>query len=217
MPKAFCDARVRVLQGNALGMSAEQLLGQLPQGGTVAGEGYHAVLSDMCHSTLGYAVADVARSLQLAWGTSELALGLQEPNQEDAPWDPGESHMPYIDFLPGRSLRLHMPEGASLHACCAMRQHAQELPARTAAAWNVGWSIPEEATVLLHACRQAGRAPAGRQLCGQAAAGGRLRGLPARAEGALPPGGLGAAQGDQVGVEGDLPGGTGAHTGAEGR
>ena len=89
VPKAFCDARVRVVQGDALGLSTAQLLGQLPEAGADT-RGYHAVLSDMCHSTLGWAVADVARSLRLAWRASELALGLQEPQQQ-APWDAGES------------------------------------------------------------------------------------------------------------------------------
>ena len=84
MPKAFCDARVRACQGDALAMTREQLLGMLPG---PPHTGYHAVLSDMCHSTLGYAVADVARSMHLAWGAADIALGLQE---DALPWDPGK-------------------------------------------------------------------------------------------------------------------------------
>jgi 23S rRNA U2552 (ribose-2'-O)-methylase RlmE/FtsJ len=86
VPKAFCDARVRACQGDALAMTQERLLGLLPG---PKHKGYHAVLSDMCHSTLGYAVADVARSLHLAWAAADIALGLQE---EALPWDPGKMH-----------------------------------------------------------------------------------------------------------------------------
>lgn len=36
---------------------------------------FHVVLSDMCHSTLGVAAADVARSLYLARCTAGIAVG----------------------------------------------------------------------------------------------------------------------------------------------
>ena len=36
---------------------------------------FHVVLSDMCHSTLGIAAADVARSLQLARCAASIAIG----------------------------------------------------------------------------------------------------------------------------------------------
>ena len=43
-------------------------------------QGFHTVLSDMCHSTTGFTVTDVARSLQLATAACELALGqLDQP------------------------------------------------------------------------------------------------------------------------------------------
>jgi 23S rRNA U2552 (ribose-2'-O)-methylase RlmE/FtsJ len=37
--------------------------------------GFHAVLSDMCHNTVGSVVADVARSLALATAAAKIALG----------------------------------------------------------------------------------------------------------------------------------------------
>ena len=37
--------------------------------------GFHTVLSDMCHKTLGISAADVARSLDLAQCASDVALG----------------------------------------------------------------------------------------------------------------------------------------------
>ena len=46
----------------------------------LAGQGstldrFHVVLSDMCHSTLGVAAADVARSLHLARCAASIAIG----------------------------------------------------------------------------------------------------------------------------------------------
>ena len=43
------------------------------QGSTL--DRFHVVLSDMCHSTLGVATADVARSLQLAHCAAGIAVG----------------------------------------------------------------------------------------------------------------------------------------------
>lgn len=41
-------------------------------------QGFHVVLSDMCHSTMGSASADVLRSLDLATCAAELAVGSLE-------------------------------------------------------------------------------------------------------------------------------------------
>ena len=38
-------------------------------------QGFHVVLSDMCHSTMGSSSADVLRSLDLASCAAELAVG----------------------------------------------------------------------------------------------------------------------------------------------
>lgn len=51
----------------------------------VAMQGFHVVLSDMCHSTMGSSSADVLRSLDLASCAAELAVGSLEP-------DPHPSH-----------------------------------------------------------------------------------------------------------------------------
>ena len=44
-------------------------------------QGFHVVLSDMCHSTMGSSSADVLRSLDLASCAAELAVGSLEPTQ----------------------------------------------------------------------------------------------------------------------------------------
>ena len=41
-------------------------------------QGFHVVLSDMCHSTMGSSSADVLRSLDLASCAAELAVGSLE-------------------------------------------------------------------------------------------------------------------------------------------
>lgn len=45
-------------------------------------QGFHVVLSDMCHSTMGSSSADVLRSLDLASCAAELAVGSLEPTQQ---------------------------------------------------------------------------------------------------------------------------------------
>lgn len=44
-------------------------------------QGFHVVLSDMCHSTMGSSSADVLRSLDLASCAAELAVGSLESAQ----------------------------------------------------------------------------------------------------------------------------------------
>lgn len=39
------------------------------------GKGFHAVLSDMCHDTMGASVADVAASLDLCECAAKIAIG----------------------------------------------------------------------------------------------------------------------------------------------
>lgn len=46
----------------------------------VAMQGFHVVLSDMCHSTMGSSSADVLRSLDLASCAAELAVGPLQPD-----------------------------------------------------------------------------------------------------------------------------------------
>lgn len=48
----------------------------------MSSQGFHVVLSDMCHSTMGSSSADVLRSLDLASCAAELAVGSLEPTQE---------------------------------------------------------------------------------------------------------------------------------------
>lgn len=47
----------------------------------LSSQGFHVVLSDMCHSTMGSSSADVLRSLDLASCAAELAVGSLEPSQ----------------------------------------------------------------------------------------------------------------------------------------
>ena len=51
----------------------------------VATQGFHVVLSDMCHSTMGSSAADVLRSLDLATCAAELAVGPLDPQVEQLP------------------------------------------------------------------------------------------------------------------------------------
>ena len=46
-------------------------------------QGFHVVLSDMCHSTMGSSSADVLRSLDLASCAAELAVGSLQPDTEN--------------------------------------------------------------------------------------------------------------------------------------
>jgi 23S rRNA U2552 (ribose-2'-O)-methylase RlmE/FtsJ len=74
VPKAYCDSRVHTLQADARSLAADQLLAHT-HAPSQAHPGFNAVLSDMCHSTLGVAAADVARSLELAQTAATMALG----------------------------------------------------------------------------------------------------------------------------------------------
>ena len=65
-----------MLQADAMQLTAAALR----HAKAVAGQGstldrFHVVLSDMCHSTLGVAAADVARSLHLARCAAGIAVG----------------------------------------------------------------------------------------------------------------------------------------------
>ena len=51
----------------------------------VLSQGFHVVLSDMCHSTMGSSSADVLRSLDLATCAAELAVGPLEPQVKQLP------------------------------------------------------------------------------------------------------------------------------------
>eukprot|EP00884_Botryococcus_braunii_P014791 jgi/Botrbrau1/23312/Bobra.0102s0050.2 len=62
------DPRVQLVQADALKLRPSELLEYAPGG-------FHAVLSDMCHNTVGSVVADVARSLALARAAASIALG----------------------------------------------------------------------------------------------------------------------------------------------
>ncbi|KAK9818410.1 hypothetical protein WJX72_012235 [[Myrmecia] bisecta] len=67
IPKRYCDDRVKVLQADARELNAQKLSGYC--------KGFHVVLSDMCHATMGSAAADAARSLELATCAATLAVG----------------------------------------------------------------------------------------------------------------------------------------------
>ena len=76
LPLRYCDQRVQALQLDAMQLAA----GHLEHAKAAAGAGkdlqrFHVVLSDMCHSTLGVAAADVARSLHLARCAAGIAIG----------------------------------------------------------------------------------------------------------------------------------------------
>jgi hypothetical protein len=76
LPLRYCDERVQALQLDVMQLAA----GHLKHAKAAAGAGsdlqrFHVVLSDMCHSTLGVAVADVARSLHLARCAAGIAIG----------------------------------------------------------------------------------------------------------------------------------------------
>ena len=76
VPRQYCDRRVQVLQKDAMQLTVADL--QHAKAAAGAGSGapkFNVVLSDMCHSTLGVAAADVARSLHLARCAAEIAIG----------------------------------------------------------------------------------------------------------------------------------------------
>ncbi|KAL3148367.1 hypothetical protein ABBQ38_013824 [Trebouxia sp. C0009 RCD-2024] len=70
LPKEHCDDRVEILQADARTLDIHELYAKY--------EGFHVVLSDMCHSTMGSSSADVLRSLDLASCAAELAVGSLE-------------------------------------------------------------------------------------------------------------------------------------------
>jgi hypothetical protein len=94
VPARHCDARVSTLQADARGLCPQRLLalGGLRPAETLAADpvgpgarrgqatrgqeaGFHSVLSDMCHATLGVPAADALRSHELAACAADLALG----------------------------------------------------------------------------------------------------------------------------------------------
>lgn len=76
VPPKFCDKRVQTLQMDAMQLTAADLKQAKAAAGDSSGlDRFHVVLSDMCHSTLGVAAADVARSLHLARCAAGIALG----------------------------------------------------------------------------------------------------------------------------------------------
>lgn len=72
LPKEHCDDRVEIMQADARELDVRQLF--------TKSEGFHVVLSDMCHSTMGSSSADVLRSLDLASCAAELAVGSLHPD-----------------------------------------------------------------------------------------------------------------------------------------
>lgn len=86
VPKQFCDHRVHTLQADAREVKAADLVSMLPvkSGTTSAGpRGFHVVLSDMCHNTVGNSAADVVRSMELARSAAALAVGEDGADEED--------------------------------------------------------------------------------------------------------------------------------------
>lgn len=75
LPKEHCDDRVEILQADARELDVRELF--------TKSEGFHVVLSDMCHSTMGSSSADVLRSLDLASCAAELAVGSLQPDTEN--------------------------------------------------------------------------------------------------------------------------------------
>lgn len=45
--------------------------------------GFHVVLSDMCHNTVGNSAADVLRSLELAQSAAAIAVGDEDEGDEE--------------------------------------------------------------------------------------------------------------------------------------
>ncbi len=76
LPLRHCDGRVQALQMDAMQLTAADLRQAKAAAGQCSTlDRFHVVLSDMCHSTLGVAAADVARSLQLARCAASIAIG----------------------------------------------------------------------------------------------------------------------------------------------
>ena len=104
VPARHCDARVSTLQADAHGLCPQRLLslgGRQPAetlaanpagpgagGGRAARgpeAGFHSVLSDMCHATLGVSATDALRSHELAACAADLALGAGAGGAAPAP------------------------------------------------------------------------------------------------------------------------------------
>ncbi|CAK0751754.1 hypothetical protein CVIRNUC_002092 [Coccomyxa viridis] len=76
VPRQYCDRRVQVLQKDAMQLTIADLRhAKAAAGAESEAPKFNVVLSDMCHSTLGVAAADVARSLHLARCAAGVAIG----------------------------------------------------------------------------------------------------------------------------------------------
>jgi 23S rRNA U2552 (ribose-2'-O)-methylase RlmE/FtsJ len=80
VPQLHCDDRVHTIVADARTLAPQQLMdlhAELCLGAAASRPpvGFHTVLSDMCHDTIGVAAADVARSLQLARCAAAIAVG----------------------------------------------------------------------------------------------------------------------------------------------
>ena len=76
VPSQYCDRRVQVLQKDAMQLTvADVRRAKAAAGADSRVTKFNVVLSDMCHSTLGVAAADVARSLHLARCAAGIAIG----------------------------------------------------------------------------------------------------------------------------------------------
>ena len=77
---------MHTLQADARVVKAADLVGMLPlqSGMASAGpRGFHVVLSDMCHNTMGNSAADVVRSMELAQSAAALAVGDDDADGEE--------------------------------------------------------------------------------------------------------------------------------------
>ncbi|EIE24057.1 23S ribosomal RNA methyltransferase [Coccomyxa subellipsoidea C-169] len=87
VPRSFCDDRVRILQADARELRPVDLVSMHSVHSAAASSwsgGFHAVLSDMCHSTVGNSAADVLRSLELAQTAAAIAVGDREERDKKA-------------------------------------------------------------------------------------------------------------------------------------
>lgn len=68
---------MHTLQADAREVKAADLVSMLPVQSETASagpRGFHVVLSDMCHNTVGNSAADVVRSMELARSAAALAV-----------------------------------------------------------------------------------------------------------------------------------------------
>ncbi|KAL0054288.1 hypothetical protein WJX82_006680 [Trebouxia sp. C0006] len=100
LPKEHCDDRVDILQADARQLDVRELF--------TKSEGFHVVLSDMCHSTMGSSSADVLRSLDLASCAAELAVGSLHADLDPAHHFP-QVHNP-MPAQPSTSSQRHATE-----------------------------------------------------------------------------------------------------------